>query len=521
MRSSFIAWIVLQVAQSSLLADEPFRFFEPVQPPRKMQIVAHLGMHQLAPENSPAALLACSSDYIEWAQVPIRLTRDGKHVILSDETVDRITSGHGKVSELTLAELKKLDTGSAYSERFKDTPIPTLAEVLKLSKGKLNLVLQCERVDSKLLVKEILGAQMQNQVLVQAEPDVLKKISQVADQKLAKMLSFNPDQDKLENWISEFQPDAALVEADRLTNALCKTLQTRGIKLFVQATGSPDSFEVWNKLIHFPIDAIVTDNPVGVRFAEVRNRIPNFPVKISYHRGACRYAPENTLASIQMAAALGADYIEVDIRPTSDGKYMLLHDSTLNRTTNGKGPIRKSSFDEVRALTAGAWFSKAYADQKVPTLSEGLTAMGKQSHGYLDSKDITPEDLLAAMQKHDLMERSVVYQSAQFLEKLKKLHPKVRALPPLDKVEYFDKVAAISPYGFDTEWKILSKELIEKAHNTGIKIFSDSLAPLHENVEEYLKAMNWGIDVIQTNYPLRVLRAIELFTPSAKSTNSN
>jgi glycerophosphoryl diester phosphodiesterase len=147
--------------------------------------------------------------------------------------------------------------------------------------------------------------------------------------------------------------------------------------------------------------------------------------------------------------------------------------------------------------------------------------MGKQSHGYLDSKDITPDDLLAAMQKHDLMERSVVYQSAQFLEKLKKLHPKVRALPPLDKVEHFDKVAAISPYGFDTEWKILSKELIEKAHNAGIKIFSDSLAPLHENVEEYLKAMNWGIDVIQTNYPLRVLRAIELFTPSSKSTNSN
>src|SRR5262249_32940660 len=152
---------------------------------------------------------------------------------------------------------------------------------------------------------------------------------------------------------------------------------------------------------------VQTDDPVGVRFAEVRRRIPTFPVKISYHRGANRYAPENTIPAIRTAAALGADYIEIDIRPTRDGKYMLLHDTTLNRTTKGKGRIRESTFEEVAKLKAGITFGGPFAEVRVPPLDEGLAAMGQKSHAYLDAKDISPADLLDAMRAHDLVERSV------------------------------------------------------------------------------------------------------------------
>jgi glycerophosphoryl diester phosphodiesterase len=257
------------------------------------------------------------------------------------------------------------------------------------------------------------------------------------------------------------------------------------------------------------VDWFQTDDPVGVRFAEVRRRIPKFPVKISCHRGANRYAPENTSPAIQAAAAFGADYIEIDIRPTKDGKYMLLHDNTLNRTTNGKGPIRESTFAEVAKLTAGSTFGGRFADARVPPLDEGLTAMGPKSHAYLDAKDITPADLLEAMRAHELVERSVVYQSLGYLKKLKALEPKVLPLPPLGRADQFDQVAAIAPYGFDTNWAILSPELIEKAHKAGIQVFSDAMG-FNEKVEQYQKVIGWGIDVIQTDHPLRVLRAIEL-----------
>jgi glycerophosphoryl diester phosphodiesterase len=63
----------------------------------------------------------------------------------------------------------------------------------------------------------------------------------------------------------------------------------------------------------------------------------------------------------------------------------------------------------------------------------------------------------------------------------------------------------------DTDWNILSKELIARCHAHGIKVFSDALGK-HERIEDYLQAMDWGIDVIQTDYPMRVMRAIELWS---------
>jgi glycerophosphoryl diester phosphodiesterase len=232
-------------------------------------------------------------------------------------------------------------------------------------------------------------------------------------------------------------------------------------------------------------------------------------VQISCHRGANRYAPENTVASIRTAAELGADYVEIDIRTTSDGRFVLLHDGKLDRTTAGKGPVGSKTCDEITALTAGAWFGKPFADAKVPTFDAGLSALGDKSHVYLDAKDITPEKLLAAIRKHRLMERHVVYQSPGYCEKLKALEAEVRVLPPLKKITDFDSVAKLKPYGVDANWSILSKEMIAKCHAAGIRVFSDALG-WHETVADYRQAIGWGIDVIQTDHPLRVLRAIEL-----------
>ncbi|OWK38578.1 glycerophosphodiester phosphodiesterase family protein [Fimbriiglobus ruber] len=508
--------VLLLTTAPPVYAQPNFPFFQPVQPPRDVQIMAHRGLHVLAPENTLPAIMACAADYIEWAEVDVRLTRDGRHVVIHDDSVDRCLNGKGRVSDLTSDELKQLDAGSWFADRFKDVRFLALAELLSSAKGKVNLYLDCKQVDPDLLAKEIVAAGMEKQVIVYAAPEVLAKISTAARNTVPVMTKYRPKSATLDSLVKQCHPAAVEIDADDVTPDVCQDAHARGIKVQAKVLGDKrDNATVWGKMLDAGADWLQTDDPVGLRFAEVRRRIPSFPVKISYHRGACRYAPENTLASIEKAAAWAADYIEIDIRPTADGKYMLLHDSTLDRTTGGRGPIRKATFDEVEKLSAGAWFGRPFASLRVPTLSDGLTAMGKQSHVYLDAKDITPADLLDAMRKHDLVERSVVYQSARYLERLKALEPKVRPLPPLGRVDQFDRVAAIAPYGFDANWSILSKELIERSHKAGIKVFSDSLSEKHENVDEYLRAMGWGIDVIQTNHPLRVLRAVELFKPTS------
>jgi glycerophosphoryl diester phosphodiesterase len=107
------------------------------------------------------------------------------------------------------------------------------------------------------------------------------------------------------------------------------------------------------------------------------------------------------------------------------------------------------------------------------------------------------------------MGRHVVYQSPDYLARLKQKEAMARLLPPLRKAADLDRVAGLKPFGVDAAWGALSKELIDGCHARGIQVFSDALGR-NERVEEYRKAIGWGIDVIQTDHPLRVLRAVEL-----------
>jgi glycerophosphoryl diester phosphodiesterase len=99
------------------------------------------------------------------------------------------------------------------------------------------------------------------------------------------------------------------------------------------------------------------------------------------HRGACAYAPENTLASIRKAAAQGARWVEFDVRLTREGDLVLMHDEDVKRTTNGRGRVVDLTLDEIGSLDAGAWFSGAFAGERVPTLVETIALLGELGLG--------------------------------------------------------------------------------------------------------------------------------------------
>lgn len=97
------------------------------------------------------------------------------------------------------------------------------------------------------------------------------------------------------------------------------------------------------------------------------------------HRGACGHAPENTLASIERAIALGCVLAEVDVRRTADGALVLLHDERVDRTTNGQGLVAEMTLEDIRKLDAGG-------GQTLPTLEEALTAASGQIGLILELK---------------------------------------------------------------------------------------------------------------------------------------
>lgn len=93
------------------------------------------------------------------------------------------------------------------------------------------------------------------------------------------------------------------------------------------------------------------------------------------HRGASGTRPENTLAAFRRAAELGAEMIELDVQLTRDGHVIVFHDTDLDRTTDGRGPVEARPLAEISALDAGRWFAPAYAGERVPTLAEVLAAV--------------------------------------------------------------------------------------------------------------------------------------------------
>ncbi|NKY07561.1 glycerophosphodiester phosphodiesterase [Cellulomonas hominis] len=95
------------------------------------------------------------------------------------------------------------------------------------------------------------------------------------------------------------------------------------------------------------------------------------PVVIA-HRGNSAVAPQNTLAAFEAAWRAGAASIEIDIQPTADGQVVVIHDETVDATTDGQGVVTQMSLDALRALDAGSWFAAAYAGQRVPTFAEVL-----------------------------------------------------------------------------------------------------------------------------------------------------
>jgi glycerophosphoryl diester phosphodiesterase len=100
------------------------------------------------------------------------------------------------------------------------------------------------------------------------------------------------------------------------------------------------------------------------------------------HRGAKSTAPENTLAGIRQAAREGATWVEFDVKLTADGYAILMHDETLDRTTNGQGPVRQMALHDIRQLDAGIRFAPEWRGEKVPTLSEALHLLAELGMGF-------------------------------------------------------------------------------------------------------------------------------------------
>lgn len=127
-------------------------------------------------------------------------------------------------------------------------------------------------------------------------------------------------------------------------------------------------------------------------------------IEIVCHRGANHVAPENTLAAAEICYRNGYDYVELDLQTSADGRLVVLHDATLDRTTNGSGAVAEATWAELAGLDAGSWFDPRFADQRIPLLDDMLQlAASLGGKLYIELKAADPGAMLKAISSAGMM----------------------------------------------------------------------------------------------------------------------
>lgn len=238
--------------------------------------------------------------------------------------------------------------------------------------------------------------------------------------------------------------------------------------------------------------------------------------KVYAHRGASGHAPENTMAAFRKAVELGSCGIECDVQLTRDGRLVICHDETLERTTDGKGFIKDHSYSELMELDAGGWFDNRFRNERIPELSQLLRLV--RDHHMLLNIEIKSgivlypgiEDKIIAQVKEFGLQDSVIISSFNHysVKKCRDIAPDIKTgiLYMEGLYEPWNYMKALDCQCAHPFYMALAPEIARelKARGYQINVFTVN------DPQEALKLAEAGVDGIITNYPDRILQAFNM-----------
>ncbi len=241
------------------------------------------------------------------------------------------------------------------------------------------------------------------------------------------------------------------------------------------------------------------------------------PPVIIAHRGASSYAPENTLAAFNLALHQGADGIELDAKLTADEHIVVIHDQTVDRTTEGHGRVNDLTLSEIRKLDAGSHFDIAFKGEPVPTLEDVFRAVGQLTYinieltNYASLSDSLPEKVAKLVVKYKLQQR-VFFSSFNpiALIRIKRLLPEVPigllALPGNKGWLARSWIARFLSYDYlHPEQTDVTQELVKSLHHRKKKIYVYTV----NDIQSMQRLFMLNVDGIFTDDPPQARRILD------------
>jgi glycerophosphoryl diester phosphodiesterase len=222
------------------------------------------------------------------------------------------------------------------------------------------------------------------------------------------------------------------------------------------------------------------------------------------HRGAAGLAPENTLAAIRKGLAHHAHGIEVDVQRSADGVLVLIHDETVNRTTNGAGAVRELSWSEMRHLDGGSYYSSLFAGEPIPMLEDALALLRKEAVTLvIEIKDphFYPEmsrQIVEMISRYDAQNQVVVISFDHTeLQIVQRLAPDIRLGILLTRPWPVPKIAKSQIV--DVYWLtvLLDPTFVRRMHGQGYEVWVWTV-----NSPALMNWLRWlGVDGLTTDHP--------------------
>ena len=242
-----------------------------------------------------------------------------------------------------------------------------------------------------------------------------------------------------------------------------------------------------------------------------------FPVVVIAHRGFSSAAPENTLAAFSKAIETGCDMIELDVQLSRDGEVVVIHDETLDRTTNGKGKVNQHTLQDLRKFDAGFWFSPQFTGEKIPPLKEVLALTSSKIPLTIELKkgdlgQYTIFDLVdrtfAEVEKAGCLGQ-VVFSSFDrtALERILEKNSRIPVAYIYNK-PWNSPLELVGKYPvpiLSCRQTVLTKDNLMKAHQAGFKVNVWTV----DTEPEMDHFLDLGVDGIITNHPDRAIKVLK------------
>ncbi len=244
----------------------------------------------------------------------------------------------------------------------------------------------------------------------------------------------------------------------------------------------------------------------------------NNNITITGHRGAGALAPENTLAAIKEGLKYNVDRIEVDVHQSKDGKVVIMHDKTIDRTTNGKGKIKDYTYEELLKFDAGSWFSDKFKGEKIPLLEEAIKLINGKAKFVIELKDGDDyypqivEHVIGIIKKYHATDWCIIHSfKTDILEQVHQLEPditlhklfigKLSLLPVYVGAGFVPEYYSFEKHPYITEyslnWQFANKRIINAIHQKGKKVNVWTI----DDFEKFQKLKNLGVNGFITNKP--------------------